>query len=199
MNATYSFGVVAVYSAINTVSEIWDCYQDVIKEVVLTIVIVLAVAAIVAALTGGTGLAGGVATALAILSKNASAASGRPKCAPPKVRLQFQSSPQCNTNGGATFDTQGHAIEGDPAVGVTVEQAENGFALMLANKHAWIPNKFDLQLAANVATTVSKLRRLKPHGIGTVGNIRSVSTQEMYKGICYRVDVESLVGTNFKE
>ena len=199
LNATYSFGVVAVYSAINTVSEIWDCYQDVIKEVVLTIVIVLAVAAIVAALTGGTGLAGGVATALAILSKNASAASGRPKCAPPKVRLQFQSSPQCNTNGGATFDTQGHAIEGDPAVGVTVEQAENGFALMLANKHAWIPNKFDLQLAANVATTVSKLRRLKPHGIGPVGNIRSVSTQEMYKGICYRVDVESLVGTNFKE
>lgn len=70
---------------------------------------------------------------------------------------------------------------------------------MLANKHAWIPNKFDLQLAANVATTVSKLRRLKPHGVGPIGNIPSVSTQEMYKGICYRVDVESFVGQNFKE
>lgn len=199
MNATYAFGVVAVYSAISTVSEIWDCYQDVIKEVALTIVLVLAVAAIAAALTGGAGLAGGVAAALAILSTNASAASGRPKCAPPKVRLQFQSSPRCNTNGGTTFDTQSHVIEGEPAVGVTVEEAEKGFALMLANKHAWIPNKFDLQLAANVATTVSKLRRLKPHGVGPIGNIPSVSTQEMYKGICYRVDVESFVGQNFKE
>ena len=59
LNATYAFGVVAVYSAINTVSELWSCYQDVIKEIALTIVVVLAVAAIAAALTGGAGLAGG--------------------------------------------------------------------------------------------------------------------------------------------
>jgi hypothetical protein len=199
LNATYAVGVVAVYSAINTVSEIWDCYKDVIKEVALTIVVVLAIAAITAALTGGAGLAGGVAAALAIMSANASAASGRPKCSPPTVRLQFQSSPRCNTNGGTTFDTQSLVLKGDPGVGVTVQQAEDGFAVMLTGKEVWIPNKFYPQLVINVATTIVALKRLPPYGVGPVGNLGMASTQELYKGLCYRVDVESLFGTNFKE
>lgn len=199
LNVTYTIATVAVYSAVNTVSEILDCYKDAIQSILLTIIVALAVAAIVTVLTGGGGLAGGVAAALAILNTNANAASGRPKCSPPTVRLQFQTSPLCNTNGGRTLNTIGLPIEGKVGVGVTVAEAEAGFVSMLLAVPSWIPGGFQPQLAINVAATIEKLKRLRPYGVGPIGNIRMASTQTMHKNLCYRVDVESFVGTNFKE
>ncbi|WP_353362196.1 transglutaminase domain-containing protein [Acidovorax sp. FG27] len=202
LNTTYSVGVAAVYSAINTVSELWDCYQDVIKEAVLTIVVVLAVAAIAAALTAGTGLAAGVAAALVILNTNASAASGRPQCSPPTVRLQVQESAYCDNNGGKTLNTlKGEILYGKPGVGVTVEQAEIGMNNMLVRAAAepWIPNKFLPTLADMGASTINKLRRLPPYGYPKGGNIPGMSSQQMYKNTCFRIDVENIFGANFKE
>ncbi|MEG0139364.1 MAG: transglutaminase-like domain-containing protein [Comamonas sp.] len=202
LNSTYSIAIVAVYSAINTVSEIINCYQEAIQQVFLTIIIALAVALIVSALTGGVGLSGGVAAAISIISTNASAASKGKKCEDPRVGLQIQESPTCNANGGMTLNTLGgETVLGDVGVGVTVIQVEAGFSRLLAKAVVtpWIPNSFIPDLSVMVAATVEKLRRYHPMGISGRRNLSEVSTQQMYKKTCFRVDVENYAGTNFKE
>ncbi|MDA8456530.1 transglutaminase [Acidovorax sp. GBBC 3334] len=202
LNATYGVAVVAVYSAVSTVSEIFDCYKDVIQEYLLVILVALAVAAIAAALTGGNGLAGGVAAALVIFSIPASAASGNQKCNDPRVGLQIQESPTCNANGGFTLNTLGgETIRGQKAVGVTVLEAQAGFSRLLAKAAAspWIPNVFLPDLTLMVASTIEKLKRYRPYGVSDRRNLKEASTQIMHKKTCFRVDVENYYGTNFKE
>ena len=63
----------------------------------------------------------------------------------------------------------------------------------------WIPNRFLPNLTAMGATAIENLRRFPPTGISEVGNIRPATTQQMYKKTCFRIDVENLYGTNFKE
>ena len=202
LNATYTVGVVAVYSAINTISEIWDCYKDAIKDAVLTIVVVLAVAVLAAALTSGVGLPAAVAAALAMMATTASAAGGKKKCEEPRVRIQIQESQYCGNNGGKTYNTlPGEIIVGRPGVGVTVSQAEEhmGILLLRAKDVGWIPNRFLSDLGLMITETILKLKQLRPYGYSAVGNIPMVSTQREYGRTCFRVDVDNLYGTNFKE
>jgi hypothetical protein len=44
MHELYDMGTLAVYSAINTLGEIWECYGKQIAEAVMTVVVVIAVA-----------------------------------------------------------------------------------------------------------------------------------------------------------
>ena len=203
LHATYSIGVLAVYSAMNTISEIWECHKEAIQEAVLTILVVLAVAALVAALTAGSGLPAAVLTALAIISTNANAAlGGNQKCQQPRVRIQIQESQYCNNFGGTTFNTlPGEVIKGEIGVGVTIAQAEQGMGRLLARAAVapWIPNKFLPGLASMSVQTLSKLQQLRPYGVSEIGNIDTVSSQQMYEKTCFRIDVDNLYGTNFKQ
>ena len=116
------------------------------------------------------------------MTTNASAASGRPQCSPPTVRLQVQESQYCGNNGGKTFNTlPGEIIKGEPGVGVTVQQAQTAMANLLARAAAesWVPNKFLPTLSYMGAETIEKLKKLRPYGVSDGGNIRRVSSQEM--------------------
>jgi hypothetical protein len=93
----------------------------------------------------------------------------------------------------------GKVIEGEPAVGVTVAQAQTGFSEMLSNTDSWIPNRAMPLLTGLVSNSVGKLREYPPSGTSDKGNLKRVSSQGMYDRTCFRVDVENLVGTNFKE
>jgi hypothetical protein len=200
LGALYDVSTIALFSAINMFGEIMDCYAEQIVDVILTIIVFIVIVFLVAALTRGFGLAVAVAVAMAIMATPAKAAkSGRGACPNPKVRLQFQESPRCGTNGGTTLNTQGHAIEGKIGVGVTTAEAEAGFNYMLNNTESWIPNAFKPDLRAMTTQVLIKLRNLRPFGVSAGGNIKNVSQQEMYKRTCFRVDVENLVGTNFRE
>lgn len=63
----------------------------------------------------------------------------------------------------------------------------------------WIPNKFLLGLASMSVQTLSKLQQLRPYGVSEIGNIDTVSSQQMYEKTCFRIDVDNLYGTNFKQ
>ena len=63
----------------------------------------------------------------------------------------------------------------------------------------WIPNKFLPGLASMSVQTLSKLQQLRPYGMSKIGNIDTVSSQQMYKKTCFRIDVDNLYGTNFKQ
>ncbi|MDD3761277.1 MAG: hypothetical protein PHO57_10670 [Acidithiobacillus sp.] len=204
MHSLYDIGTIAVYSAINTLGELWNCYGKQVATVVAIAIAAVAVAFIASFLTSPVGgLQAGVAAALALISTNAAAAkSGRSECAEPQVRLQFQTSPQCtnsNSNVATTYNTQGYVIKGEVAVGVTIAQAESGFAHMLANRDPWIPNKAVPLLESLVSQSLSKIAKLPPYGVSRHGNIPMLSSQKMLGNICYRVDVENQVGTNFKQ
>ena len=63
----------------------------------------------------------------------------------------------------------------------------------------WIPNKFLPGLASMSVQTLSKLQQLRPYGVSEIGNIDTVSSQQMYKKTCFLIDVDNLYGTNFKQ
>ena len=63
----------------------------------------------------------------------------------------------------------------------------------------WIPNKFLPGLASMSVQTLSKLQQLRPYGVSEIGNIDTVSSQQMYEKTCFRIDVDNLYGTNFKQ
>jgi hypothetical protein len=127
LHTLYGVSTIAIFSAVNTLGEIWDCYGAQIAEVILTI------------------------------------------------------------------------VEGKEGVGVTIAEARDGFTFMLANPEGWIPNAVKPTLLVMTTQALEKLADYRPFGTSEVGNLRRVSQQTMYKRTCFRVDVENLVGTNFKE
>ena len=80
-------------------------------------------------------------------------------------------------------------------------QAEEhmGILLLRAKDVGWIPNRFLSDLGLMITETILKLKQLRPYGYSAVGNIPMVSTQREYGRTCFRVDVDNLYGTNFKE
>ena len=54
-------------------------------------------------------------------------------------------------------------------------------------------------LASMSVQTLSKLQQSRPYGVSEIGNIDAVSSQQMYKKTCFRIDVDNLYGTNFKQ
>ncbi|WP_146007061.1 hypothetical protein [Ottowia massiliensis] len=118
------------------------------------------------------------------------------------MRIQVQESQYCNNVGSITFNTlPREIIKGEIGVGVTITQAEQGMGKLLARAAVapWIPNKFLPGLASMSAQTLSKLQQLRPYGVSKIGNIDAVSSQQMYKKTCFRIDVDNLYGTNFKQ
>ena len=195
----YSVSVLAIYSAVNTVSEVIDCYKDQIAETFLFILLILAVAIILAALTGGAGLGPAVAAVAALMATttaNAGKKSGRETCARPQISIQFQSSPHCG-GGTITFNTQSGEVYAESAEGVSVFDVERKMEDMWENAESWIPNKFKADLIGMIARVSIKIRAYIP--FGTDGTHKDVAREEKeYMGLCYRVDIVNRVGTNFK-
>ena len=189
----------AIYSAVNTISEVWDCYQAQIGEAVKTIILVLAVAALVAALIlSGGGLGAAVVAALALLlgpTAASAAQSGRPACAPPKMRVQFQESPRAS--GTQTYNTYAATIEGQPGIGVTTRQVRDKMAEMFDNKPAWMPGGVDLR--GMIIETSEYIKIYPPFGTSGIGTEQIYKAQKEYNGLYYRVDLENLTGVNLKE
>ncbi|MDT0137464.1 hypothetical protein, partial [Acidovorax sp. PRC11] len=85
----YEITVLAIYSAVNTVAEVIDCYKSQIVEAFLFILLVLAVAILVTALTAGFGLGPAVVAVTATMATTIANASSKkgPGCELPKMRL----------------------------------------------------------------------------------------------------------------
>ena len=197
--ATVAVTTLAIYSAVNTVQELWNCYKQQIGEAVLTILLFIAAAFIIAALVGGTGgLAAGLAAALGALTVTATnaAPSGRPTCEPPKMRVQFQVSPR--SSGSQTFETFSRPILGEVAVGVTTRQVRDTMSDMFNERPAWIPAGVDLRgLIIQMSQCIS---RYPPFGTDPASNPQICSPQQsQFGGLWYRVDLENISGTNLKE
>ncbi len=73
LNKMYTFSVLAVYSAINVVDSIFDCYGEEIANTVLTVIVIIAVAIIVAAFLKGIGLKPAIAMAIGLMATTAEA------------------------------------------------------------------------------------------------------------------------------
>ncbi|MDA8522417.1 hypothetical protein [Acidovorax sp. NCPPB 4044] len=135
----------AIYSAVNTVAEVIDCYTSQIADAILFILLVLAVAILVAALKGGFGLGPAVAAVVAIMVSTTANASPKdsPSCALPMMRLQLQVSPRAS--GTQTFETTGYPLKGDAGVGVTTRQVRDKMADIFDEPPSWFPTGVDLR------------------------------------------------------
>jgi hypothetical protein len=196
---TISFANLAVYSAIDTVQELWNCHGQQIGDAVLTILLFLAAAVILAALTAGAGLGAALTSALLILAgtKAANAApQNRSTCGPAKMRVQFQVSLYCNNPGGDAVNTIGGVVEQlNRSLGVTKLQVREKMAEMFAIKPSWVLN--GVNLVGMIVYISQRLDRYPP--IGVEGRRDVERAEQFYKGLCYRVDIENFVGRNLKE
>ena len=194
---TVALSTLAIYSAVNTVQELWDCYKQQIGDAVLTILLFLAAAVILAALLGTGGLAGGLATALLILTGTSTAnaaTKGRPTCALPTMRVQFQVSPR--SSGTQTLETFGQPIEGKEAQGVTLRQVRDKMSAMFSARPPWIPS--GVELSGMIVAVSECIKRYPPFGTSGASREQICPQQLQYNGLYYRVDLENLNGVNLK-
>ena len=194
----YGLAVLAIYSAVNTVSEVVECYKSQIAEALLLITLVIAVALIASALTGGGALGPAVAAAtsfLIVTNANATAPKS-PECALPIMRLQLQVSPRAS--GTQTFETWGQPLEGKAGVGVTTRQVRDKMEDMFNQRPSWFPGSVDLR--GMIISMSICIKRYPP--FGTSGNAREQicsPEQRAYNGLYYRLDLENINGVNLKE
>ncbi|BEP92016.1 hypothetical protein GmRootA79_04000 [Acidovorax sp. A79] len=194
----YSLAVLAIYSAVNTVSEVVECYKSQIAEALLFIILAIAVALIASALTGG-GALGPAVVAVTSLLISTSASAGAPKnpeCTLPVMRLQLQVSPRAS--GTQTFETWGQPLEGKAGVGVTTRQVRDKMENMFNERPLWFPGNVDLR--GMIISMSICIKRYPP--FGTSGNAHEQicsPEQRAYNGLYYRLDLENIHGVNLKE
>lgn len=194
----YSLAVLVIYSAVNTVSEVLECYKSQIAEVLLFIILVVAVAFIASALTGGGALGPAVvaATSLLVATGANAAAPKNTECTLPVMRLQLQVSPRAS--GTQTFETWGQPLEGKAGIGVTTRQVIDKMESMFNERPSWFPGSVDLR--GMIISMSIYIKRYPP--FGTSGNAREQicsPEQRACNGLYYRLDLENIHGVNLKE